>query len=287
MARSIQEIYDAMIAEKQMQTSLAALQPNIDSAQTLLADLTSASKVAYWRLLFWIVAFAIFFHEKLWEETKADIEKMAASLVPGTTRWYASQALLFQYGDQLIYINDRYQYATINQAARIVTNAAAIDNYGTVLIKVAKTVGSNLAPLTAPELAAFSAYIGQIKYAGVATSIISLPPDQLRLFVTVYYDPQVLNANGQLINGATYPVEEAINNTLKALPYNGEYRLTSQTDAIQKAQGVHDVVITSAQARYSSAIFAPFTVSYQPQAGCMVVDPATPLNATITYIANV
>ncbi|MDB9498563.1 hypothetical protein [Nodularia spumigena] len=276
-----------MIAEKQLQTSLNALQPNIDSAQTLLSDLTSSSRVAYWRLIFWIVAFTAWFHEKLWDETKADIEKMAASLVPGTTRWYANQSLLFQYGDQLIYLNDRFQYASVNLAARIITNAAAIDNFGSVLIKVAKTVGSNLAPLSPPELAAFTAYIGQIKYAGVSTSILSLPADQLRLFVTVYYDPQLLTAQGQLINASNYPVEDSINSTLKTLPYNGEYRLSAQTDSIQKAQGVVDVVITAAFARYSSSPFLQFTVGYNPQAGYMVIDPSTPLSATITYIAHV
>ena len=50
MARTIGEIYDLLVAEKNNQPTLAALQPAIDDEQTLLSDLTSASKVAIWRL---------------------------------------------------------------------------------------------------------------------------------------------------------------------------------------------------------------------------------------------
>ena len=41
MARTISEIYNAIISEKQNQTELTALQPAIDNSQTLLEDLTS------------------------------------------------------------------------------------------------------------------------------------------------------------------------------------------------------------------------------------------------------
>ena len=71
MARTIQQIYDAIITEKQNMTALNALQPSVDNAQTLLSDASSSSKVAAWRLLFWVVAAAIYLHEVIFDKHKA------------------------------------------------------------------------------------------------------------------------------------------------------------------------------------------------------------------------
>jgi len=65
MARTIEIIYNAIIAEKQAQSELNALQPAIDDAQTLLADLTSASKVAAWRLQAWTNSLSNWIHQQL------------------------------------------------------------------------------------------------------------------------------------------------------------------------------------------------------------------------------
>jgi hypothetical protein len=287
MARTIKQIYDSMVAEKQSNASLSALQPNIDSAQTLLTNLTSSSKVAIWRLIFWVVAFAHSLLEQMWDATKKEIETLAASLVPGTAAWYAEQAKKFQFGDQLLYINGVFQYATINPSARIVTNAACVESSGAVLIKIAKTVSATPAPLNASELAAFNAYLAQIKYAGVAASAVSLPADNIKLFITVYYDPQLLTASGQLINSGIFPVNEAVQTYINKLPFNGRFTLSEQTDLLQQAQGVKDVVINTAYGRYGSSPFVQFTVSYNTQAGYVVIDPATPLSASVTYVPYV
>lgn len=286
MARTITTIYDSLIAEKNSNSVLSALQPSVDDAQTLLSDLTSTSKVARWRLMLWVVAFGIWIHEALWDETKKEIEQIAANVVPGTTRWYARIALQFQLGYQLLYLNDKFQYAQVDANAQIVKRAAAIDLNGQVLIKVAKIVSNQVTPLTTTELAAFEAYINQIKYAGVATIIVSRNADLLKLVANVYYDPQVLDANGQIINTASKPVEDAINAYVSGLPFNGELLLSKLVDAIQAAQGVKDVVIVSAHSKVGTGPYNPIAVSYTSDAGHMAIDPANPLTSTITYIAD-
>ena len=67
MARQISEIYNELVLEKQNFTQLNALQPNIDSSQTLLNDLNTSSKVAVWRLIFFVVAVGIWSLENIFD----------------------------------------------------------------------------------------------------------------------------------------------------------------------------------------------------------------------------
>ena len=110
MARTIQQIFDEMIAEKETFTSLDDLVPNPDSSQTFLDDLTSASKVAIWRLMFWVVAFAIFVHEKLFDQHVIDIEARAKEIIPATTRFYVIESKKFQLGDSLIFDGEKFVF---------------------------------------------------------------------------------------------------------------------------------------------------------------------------------
>lgn len=288
MARTIQEIYDAIILEKQNTPMLNALQPSIDDSQTLLNDLTSTSKVAVWRLWAWVMAAAIYLHESLWDIFKKEIEDLAAAAIPGTARWLRDQCYIFQLGYALQWINNKYQYSVIDPAARIVQRAAVVDTGGQVTIKVAKLVGTTVTPLSTPELNAFDAYINQIKFAGTQTVVISRTADLLRIYMDIYYDPLVLDATGGLLSNPTVkPAEDAINNYISNLPFNGELVLTKLIDAVQQALGVTDPVLQTAEARYGGVPYAFFTVSYLPDAGHMKVDPSFPLFGTLNYIADV
>ncbi len=58
MARGVKEWYDFLITEKNTMSTLNNLQPNVDTAQDLLSEVNSPSKVADWRLYLWLVAVA-------------------------------------------------------------------------------------------------------------------------------------------------------------------------------------------------------------------------------------
>ncbi len=288
MARKDTEIYDALIAEKNAQVSLNGLQPSVDNAQQLLSDVQSPSRVADWRLWLWLYAVASATLENLWDLFKVELDAKINSAPVGTTRWYQKESFAFQYGDTLVYLNDRYQYATENLLLQIIKRAAVAENGGQVVIKVAKLVGTVVTKLSVGELASFQAYISKIQVAGSQIVIITDDPDLLKIAYTVYYDPLVIAADGSLIsNPAVYPAVDAINACISSLEFNGDLILTKLTDAIQLAEGIADPVMTFAAAKFGSNPYVNITVKYNAYAGYMIIDPAFPLSTQLTYLPNV
>jgi len=257
MSRTIKQIYDEIIVEKQTFASLDALVPNPDTSQTFLSDLSSTSKVAVWRLLCWLMSFAIWTHEQIFDQHVIEIEQRANEIIGGTTRWYKNQALLFQLGFPLLWDGDKYVYNdTTSQnavTAKIVTQSACTEVNNQVLLKVAKGVLGSFAGLSASEKLAFDNYIARIKYAGVDVQTISTVPDLLIIAYTIEYDPLVLDSTGLLLSDlTTYPVAVAINEYIQQLPFNSDLRIIKLTDAIQNAQGVINCICTDAQGSSNS-----------------------------------
>lgn len=288
MARTIQQIYDEMIAEKQSMAALNTLEPNISSAQTLLTDLTSSSKVAIWRLMFFVMAVGIWTHEKLFDEHKDWINAKALQLIVANLPWYHTKALEFQYGDGLEFIDGVYKYPAVNEEARLVKLVSVNEIGGQLFFKIAKLDGSGEPePLTDPEIDAFKAYINFVKVAGTKIEAISRVPDLLRIQYRVYVDPLLINANGELIsNPSIKPVEQAINNYCKNLPFNGVFSITQLTDQLQQAVGVLNPVFEAASAQYGAEPFIALGDYYNPNAGYLRVDPDFPLTDSITYILS-
>lgn len=285
MARTIPQIYDALVAEKAAQVELQDLAPNIDSTQQLLSDLDTPSRVARWRLMLWVVATAMWVHETLWDQFRAQVDAIVAAAHIGTPRWYVQQALAFQYGYALVDINGVFRYPAVVPAAQIVKRAAIVETGGLVILKVAKLDGAVVAPLTTGELTAFSTYIDDIRMAGTMCNIITDVPDLLQVRYVVRYDPLVLTPNGALITDiGVFPVEDAINAFVASLPFNGELVLTYLTDAVQRAAGVVNPILTDAQAKWGGFAYQPIQVGYIAHAGHMAIDPAFPLSVTLVYI---
>lgn len=288
MARTLSDIYASLITEKNAQATLNGLQPNVESLQTMLTNLTTQSKVASWRLMLAVVAVALWAHEQLWDVAKAQLIDLADKAQAGTLRWYRDQCLYFQYGDTLIWLNGKYQYFTIDATLQIVQRAACVEAGGNLIIKVAKLVSGVVTPLSIPELAAFTAYINQIKYAGTVTQVVSAPADKLKLQYKVYYNPLVLAADGTLLSdGSTKPAEVAINDFITNLPFNGQLKLSAIDDALQAATGVVDISRTLAEATYGLLPYTTIVDFYYPNAGYLNIDAAYPLASNITYIPAV
>ena len=284
MAREIKTIYNEMIAEKATMSSLNGLQPASDNAANLLSDLSSGSKVAMWRLLFYIMAVGIWIHEKIFDTHKAAIELRAAELYVGTVIWYHAQCFLFQFGDTLTWNGTKYNYSTITPANQIIKRASVTEVAGQLVVKVAKLSAGLPIKLTATELNAFTAYLTMVKFAGTNLSVISRDADLLKIYYSVKYDPLVLSASGELLSTAgVYPVQDAINSYIQNLPFDGNLNLTQLTDEIQKAQGVIDPVVGVAEAKYGTLPYSTIVNNYNADAGHMAIDPAFPLSTSITY----
>lgn len=290
MARTINEILDEMLLEKQTMATLNAMQPNIDNTQTLLTDLTSASKVAVWRLMFFVMAVGIWMHEKRFDDHVDWINARALELIVGTPQWYHKKALEFQYGDALVLVQNQfggeYKYAAVNEALKIVKLVSVNEIGGQLFLKVAKLDGSGEPePLTTLELDGFIAYMQKLKFAGVIITCVSRVPDLLRVQYRVYVDPLLINANGELIsNTSIRPIDVAITDYCKGLPFNGVFSITELTDKIQNVTGVVNPVFENASAQYGVNPFVALGDYYNPNAGYLTIDPAFPLSTSITYI---
>lgn len=283
MSRSIQEIFDEIIVEKETFSSLDDLVPNPDSSQTFLDDLTSSSKVAIWRLMFWVMAVAIFIHESLFDAFKADVEKRALEIVPAVTQFYVIEALKFQLGDELVFTDSTFKFADSTSAAalakQIVAQASARDINEVVTLKIAKDDGSGgLEKLTPTEKTAFEAYLNKIKIAGTKTIVISDDPDLLKIAYTIQFDPLVMKADGTLIADGTSPVQEAIDAYIEGLPFDSTFRVQDLTDAIQLARGVINAVADVVEAKFALLDFTNIlevnTETYLPNAGYLITDPS-------------
>ena len=260
-----------------------------------------------WKIFF-ICAVGIKVIEDLYDVLEADVEARKLEIPTGILKWYASESLVFQYGDSLVF-QDSYTdednvlvelqgkalvYPVVDLDKRIVDLAAADETSGLVTIKVAQVVSGVAEKLSAAELSAFEDYWKEKRFAGTPISFISNDPDLIKAEYTVSYDPEILDSSGVLISdGVTKPVEVAIDAFLQEFQsenFNGTMQVVKLTNSILDATGVINPVATNIEAKPSGGtytdVLATSTQTYSSTAGYMSVDPLFPLSTTITYIAG-
>ena len=272
MARTISQIQQAIIDQVSADTTLSTL-------------LTSSSNVAIWRLWTYIVAFCQWTLEVLFDQHVAEVNTIVATQRPHTLQWYVTMAKQFQYGDALAADSDTY--TVIDSTKQIISYAAATEVFKGIRIKVAKTSAGELTALTTAEQTAFASYASLIKDAGVRLYITSNNADSLILNLTVYYNALILDLNGARLDGtSSTPVQDAIDNYLKNLPFNGLYTNFALLNAVAAVDGVVLPTLNSAQANYSSVPYVSITTEYNPDSGYLrIVNPSTDL--ILTFIPHV
>lgn len=278
MARTIKQIQDEIIAAK--------------NASPGLAGLTSASATAIWRLWTYIVAVAIYTLEVLFDTHMEEISTLVARQKPHTLRWYQQKALDFQYGSELPEGEDEYNNENLTpdeiEVQKVVAAAAAVESQTALLIKVVRDVNDELVPLSGDQYNAIHAYFLEIKDAGIPLELISTDPDKLQLDLEVLYDPQILNDQGERVDGTnSNPLKDAINQYLRNLQFNGRFVLAHLVDAMQAVEGVNiPTVLSCRAARFDNPNFSNVTVMYDPYSGSMrIYDYAS--DVTVTWIADV
>lgn len=266
MARSIQYIYDTIIEEKENRTSLDDLSPQNDNATQLLADLTSDSKVAIWRLWAYITAVIIHTHEVLWDLFKADVERIVAAAPAGTPGWYHKKVLEYQHGDALVYVDNQYRYDPIDESHRIVAKCAIEERRdGVVIVKVAKESGGSLGPLSVPEKDGLLSYVNKIKFAGTRTSVFTSDPDIITIVYNLYYDPIVPLL--ELLPA----LDAALSSYTTEIPFNGAVNVNQLTDVLQRVRGVKDPVFQHGKLTTGIAgVDIDFDVEIKPPAGYII-----------------
>ena len=247
------------------------------------------SKVSIESLLLYIVAVGIWTLERLFDTHTAEVTDYIATMKPHSLRWYVEKAKAFLYGVPLIDGSDQHDTTGMTDEqiaqAQIVTFAACTESNATLYLKVAK---AGPAPLTTDEKAAFEAYLHEIKDAGVRIDVISEHGDYLKLDMVIYYDPLLINADGESKADGTKVVEAAIKDYIENIPFNGEFRKNELEDAIQAVDGV---VMVEFVAAYHSETGAADTydevVPYcKPSSGYFKFDNADLSDVTYQPYAN-
>jgi hypothetical protein len=275
MARTIAEIEGTIVAAVQ--------------ADTTLSGASSTSQTAIWRLFARVWASAINAFEFIQDAFRAQLLEDVAKLKPHTLRWYQEKAKAFQYGSDLPENSTDYDNSSLDDATiaaqKIIAQAAATENNGTVTVKVAREVSGALEPLSSPQYDAFESYINEVKDAGVQLAALNQTGDKLTVVATIYYDPLVLNSTGARIDGAAaQPVQDAIKAYLRALPFNGVLVRASLFDVLQGVSGVYAPTLTSLQAGVSSATaLGEVQVQYLPYAGYFKLSTLT---LTLTFVSK-
>jgi hypothetical protein len=194
------------------------------------------SKVSIESILFYIVAFAIWTVEKLFDTHASEMATLIDTKKAHRPKWYRDKALAFQFGRALIEDTDTYD--VIVDSEMVVKYAACPEYQGRLYIKVAAG-STDKQPLTAEQVTALTAYLGEIKDGGVVIELVNEKADHYALEMDVYYDPMVLMADGRRLDTGESTVSDTIKDFVQnQIPFNGEYRNMSLVDVLQAVDGV-------------------------------------------------
>ena len=204
------------------------------------------SGVSFEGALTYVFAFLVYVFRSDVADTADEITATIATEHEFSIPWYRDIALAFQLGDMLVHNETTYKhdYAAIDATKQIVKFAQVRRKLiaGVTTLQVFATKEGKAA-MTVDELAAFNGYMTGKGAGGDHFQFISLAPDNLTLNMTVYYDPQILKSTGEKLSDGTKPVDLAIADYLNNIKYAGAFNRTKQTDAIQAADGVIDIVL--------------------------------------------
>ena len=276
MARTIEQIQQSIYDAKAKEASLN--------------ELNSASKTAIWRLWVFVVSVAIWSLEMIFDLHRKDIDERIRVQKTFRLPWYKSMALKFQYGYGLALVDETDFYDNTKltreqiEDSKIVKYAAVAEVGNTLVIKIATESNGELQRITDDQEASFINYMNRIKAAGVELRVINSEPDLLALALTIYYDPLLINREGNYIQGGEKPVVKAIKEYMKMLPFNGELVLAHLIDHLQKVPGVIIPHLDLARTKWLDNSYTSIEVRHVPESGYFKIDEG---NLNISYVPNV
>ena len=280
MARSISEIKrtmtDAFMQDKAIRDAYG-----LSADKTRFADCFSA--VSLENLLFYIVAACHYVLESIFEKFTQDVEQKISRAVVASIPWYFDKAKAFQYGDALV-LNPRtfgYEYAKVDASKQLVKYVAVRDRGASIEMLVSAGPNGKPIPLSDEVLTAFKHYINAIKIAGVVINVRTRKADELTIAVKVVVDPLKINRQGVDIASSEKVVEHAIENYLADIVYGGTFNKTKLVDAIQRVDGVVDVVLGTCKYKAGDEFKEIAGNNYTAVGGSFI---AVGLDKTIEYV---
>lgn len=207
------------------------------------------SLVSIENILFYCFAVAVWAVEVLFDKHTAEVDAHIEQLEPHTLRWYVNKVKAFMYGFSLIEDTDRYDTSQKSETdikeAQVVKYAVATEDETVVYIKVAGEKDGKPCLLKNSQFNALKSYVNTIKDAGVSVQLRNEKADLIKINLVVYYDPTLMNENGEALDGSK-PVDEAVRSVITNLPFNGIFRNTDLLEAVKAIPAVVVVDIDSA-----------------------------------------
>jgi len=280
MARTIEQIQAGIIADIQ--------------ATPELAEANSTSRRAIWRLFAFVQASAILLLEQIIDVFTTENDLKISKAIPATASWLNAKVLEFQYSatnPQIVQlVNFAPVYPVIDASLRLISRCSVVTTISNqVIIKVAKN--DPPVALTTTELSSLQSYINNIGIVGVSYNYPSLTADKIHIEAEIYFDGQY----STVISGT---VENAINNFLANLSFNGNLKVSDIEFAIRNVVGVNDVLLKNVKMRSDATAFVDGTFLVQnntvisrifPTISGYVVEETTvgqTFADKLTYIAN-
>ena len=229
MARSINEIYKEIVAEKDKRLELS--------------EYKSDSKVSVINGIAWFVSAAIYSFETIMDTFIVDINDIIKDRINGTPSYYVNAALKYQHGDKLKIKDDGlgFGYEKTDETKRIITQASYQESSNPqsldtkLILKVATGTIGKLSPLTEDQLTQVTAYINQIKFAGTYIEVVSRKGDIIIPRLTVFYDGSVME---ETMRSA---LDDALNKFIMETKFNSAIYVSSIVSCLMAVEHVTDV----------------------------------------------
>ena len=260
-----------------------------------LVDLNSSSKVANWRLWFYIVAFLANSLKELYDVHQQEMLYLIDRQKIGSLNYYRNIVLAFRDGHPFDRESLKYTGVYTDEeiaVAQIVKRAAiqSITNEGRkkLFLKLAtEDENGDLQKIESEVLDRISAYMYPNINAGTYIEYFSDKADDLRFEINVYIDNTILSTEGVRIDGTNNtPIPDAIYAFLadKNFKFDGELVLSQLENSIQIINGVESesVRFVNAEASYQTpASWELVTERYTARSGYYQLLPE---NLTINYL---
>lgn len=212
-----------------------------------LTEFENSSKMSILDAFTWVTSACIWSFENILDVFKIDLAKDLQNRINGTPAYFANALLKYQSGDQPVMNNEGtiFAYPNINPSKRIITKVAYYeeDEPGfhdkIIRFKIATGAPGAYSRIDENELVAIRAYLNDLLFAGQHAKVVSRIGDILVPRLIVYYD-------GAITEDELYQsVENAINNYIANIDFNGVVYAQKIIDSIQAVEHVTDVEVSS------------------------------------------
>lgn len=246
MARTIKQIYDQAIAERNKRLELS--------------EFSSDSKLSILNGITWTFAAVVFSFEAILDVFSVDISKVINNRINGTPTYYINTLKQYQKGDEILVREDglAFGYAETDSTKQIVTQASYMESHSDVnldnklILKVATGDKGNLHAIEVEELIMIKAYIDKIKFAGTRIEVTSGEGDVLVPRVSVYYD-------GAVLESVVYDgIEERLNAFMQDIKFDSTIYVSDIIAVIRSAGHVTDVYIDTNATPAQGIYIAPY-----------------------------